>query len=97
MARRLGTLLGALLALVLSVTLLGAAPAPADESAPARTPDWAALVPDRTTQVVRTVSSHEFCRRVWCTVTQAWERDAQGAWTKVREFRSTMAETPSHG
>jgi L,D-peptidoglycan transpeptidase YkuD (ErfK/YbiS/YcfS/YnhG family) len=46
-------------------------------------------VPARTTQVVRTVSSHRFCRQRWCTVTQAWER-RDGRWTKVREFRSTI-------
>lgn len=82
MVRRLGSLL----ALVLSVTVLASVRVPAQ----AATPSWAALLPDATTQVVRTVSSHEFCRRAWCTVTQAWERDAEGAWTQVREFRSTI-------
>ncbi len=66
--------------------MLAGAPAPAE----ARSPAWADLVPDGTTQVVRTVSSHEFCRRAWCTITQAWERDAEGTWTKVREVRSTI-------
>ncbi|HYF71869.1 MAG TPA: hypothetical protein VD864_03555 [Nocardioides sp.] len=80
--------LGALLALVLSTTVLAVVPAPAQ----AWTPPWAELVPSGTTQVVRTVSSHEHCRRVWCTVTQAWERDAEGAWKKVREFRSTIGK-----
>lgn len=51
---------------------------------------WARLVPDRTTQVVRTISSREYCRQVWCTVTQAWEKDAEGRWQKRREFRSTI-------
>jgi L,D-peptidoglycan transpeptidase YkuD (ErfK/YbiS/YcfS/YnhG family) len=55
----------------------------------ARTPAWAELVPPDTTQVVRTVSSHRYCRQVWCTLTQAWER-TDGRWTKVREFRSTI-------
>jgi L,D-peptidoglycan transpeptidase YkuD (ErfK/YbiS/YcfS/YnhG family) len=54
------------------------------------TPPWAALVPDGTTQVVRTISSHEYCRRIWCTLTQAWERDRDGRWQKAREFRSTI-------
>jgi L,D-peptidoglycan transpeptidase YkuD (ErfK/YbiS/YcfS/YnhG family) len=86
-ARRLGTLVSAL---TLGLTLLGAAPAPAQSPARAWTPPWAELVPTRTDQVVRTVSSHRFCRRVWCTVTQAWERDPDGGWTKVRQFRSTI-------
>lgn len=51
---------------------------------------WAQLLPERTTQVVRTISSREYCRQVWCTVTQAWEKDAAGRWQKVREFRSTI-------
>lgn len=48
------------------------------------------LVPADTSQVVRTVSSRDHCRRAWCTVTQAWRKDADGDWTKVREFRSTI-------
>jgi L,D-peptidoglycan transpeptidase YkuD (ErfK/YbiS/YcfS/YnhG family) len=40
--------------------------------------------------VVRTVSSRAYCRQVWCTVTQAWQRSADGTWTQVREFRSTI-------
>jgi len=55
-----------------------------------REPAWAAHLPAGTTQVVRTVSSHEWCRRVWCTVTQAWSKDADGTWTKVRELRSSI-------
>ncbi|GAA1153264.1 L,D-transpeptidase family protein [Nocardioides aquiterrae] len=83
MVRRLGALVSAL---ALPLTLLAAAPAPAQ----AWTPPWADLVPAKTTQVVRTVSSHEFCRQRWCTVTQAWEKDDHGRWQKVREFRSTI-------
>ena len=83
MVRRLGTLVTAL---ALGATLLAVTPA----SAQAWTPPWATLVPQRTDQVVRTVSSHRFCRRVWCTVTQAWRRDDDGRWRKVREFRSTI-------
>lgn len=73
-------------AFVVGVTTLAGAPAPAVAAAPA----WAALVPDGTSQVVRTVSSHRFCRQAWCTVTQAWKRDSQGRWRQVREFRSTI-------
>lgn len=83
MVRRLGALVGAL---ALGLTLLASVPAPAQ----AWTPPWAKLVPERTTQVVRTVSSHAFCRQRWCTVTQAWEKDAAGRWHKVRQFRSTI-------
>lgn len=53
-------------------------------------PGWARLLPDRTTQVVRTVSSRRYCRQVWCTVTQAWQKDAGSGWTMVRQFRSTI-------
>lgn len=58
---------------------------------PAPEPTWARLLPAGTTQVVRTVSSREYCRREWCAVTQAWERDDGGRWDQVREFRSTIA------
>ncbi|WP_435769281.1 L,D-transpeptidase family protein [Nocardioides sp. SYSU DS0651] len=57
---------------------------PGDEAAP-----WAALVPPATRQVVRTVSSTRWCRRVHCTVTQAWVR-RDGRWALVREFRSSI-------
>ena len=85
-------------AVALAATTLAAAPAPAEvrpqaqprAQARAWTPPWAPLVPDRTTQVVRTVSSHRFCHQVWCTVTQAWERDREGRWHQVRELRSTI-------
>ncbi len=83
MARRLGT---ALCTLLLGLTLLAASPAPAQ----AWTPPWASLVPDHTTQVVRTVTSHRYCRKAWCTVTQAWQQGRDGRWAKVREFRSTI-------
>lgn len=83
MVRRLGVLVS-LATLVL--TVLAVTPAPAQ----AWTPPWASLVPKHTTQVVRTVSRHRYCHQVWCTVTQAWEKDADGRWTKVREFRSTI-------
>ena len=76
---------------MLSLTLLTFSPAPAQTQERTDEPAWASLVPAGTTQVVRTVSSHEYCRRVWCTVTQAWEKDDEGSWTKVREFRSMIA------
>ncbi|WP_243057354.1 L,D-transpeptidase family protein [Nocardioides sp. SR21] len=81
MVRRLGTLV---LGLTLGLLTLTVAPAQAEQR------PWAQLVPERTTQVVRTISSREHCRQVWCTVTQAWEKDADGRWTKRREFRSTI-------
>lgn len=55
-------------------------------------PAFAGLVPAATSQVVRTVSSRRYCRRVFCTVTQAWRKDAAGVWTLRREFRSTIGE-----
>jgi L,D-peptidoglycan transpeptidase YkuD (ErfK/YbiS/YcfS/YnhG family) len=67
------------------------APAPppaASVSAPG--PAFASRVPDRTSQVVRTVSSRRWCARRWCSVTQAWRRDADGRWDMVRRFRSTI-------
>ena len=84
MVRRLGALASAL---ALALTLLAAGPAPAQ----AWTPPWADLVPARTTQVVRTVSSDRWCTDPWCTITQAWQRDADGSWWLVREFRSHPA------
>jgi L,D-peptidoglycan transpeptidase YkuD (ErfK/YbiS/YcfS/YnhG family) len=98
--RRLGALVGALsLTLTLAVVAAPAAPAAVPDSAPAPerswTPPWANLVPARTTQVVRTVSSHEFCRQRWCTVTQAWAK-RDGRWHKVRELRSTIGRNGWH-
>ena len=66
-----------------------AAPAASAPTA-ARAPAWAADLPAVTSQVVRTVSSRAFCRRVWCTVTQAWQRGADGRWSKVRQLRSSI-------
>jgi L,D-peptidoglycan transpeptidase YkuD (ErfK/YbiS/YcfS/YnhG family) len=81
--------LGAALALALAATLLVGV-GPAATAATPRVPEWAALVPDGTDQVVRTVSSREHCRQVWCTVTQAWQRSPIGRWTKVAELRSSI-------
>ncbi len=53
------------------------------------TPAWAKQLPDSTRQVVRTVSSDFWCRRVYCTVTQAWQRQ-RGVWHIVKHFRSTI-------
>ena len=88
----LGALLGILLGILLAVTLLPAPPAAAGAGTrPASAePGWARLLPRRTTQVVRTVSSHRFCRQVYCTVTQAWQRGADGRWVERREFRSQI-------
>jgi L,D-peptidoglycan transpeptidase YkuD (ErfK/YbiS/YcfS/YnhG family) len=88
MPSRLGPVL---VALVLAGTLCGVLPAEAAAPhAPRTEPAWAADVPARTTQVVRTVSSRRYCHRVWCTLTQAWQRSEDGRWELVREFRSTI-------
>jgi L,D-peptidoglycan transpeptidase YkuD (ErfK/YbiS/YcfS/YnhG family) len=80
-----------LLAILLAGTLCTVVPADAARPSAGRAqPSWATLVPTGTSQVVRTVSSGTHCRKVWCTVTQAWERGDDGDWTKVREFRSTI-------
>lgn len=84
MLGRLGSLL---VALALLATTWAVVPTPAAAAPP---PAWATFLPASTTQVVRTVSRRTYCHRVWCTVTQAWERDADGQWTKRREFRSTI-------
>ncbi|WP_345529762.1 L,D-transpeptidase family protein [Nocardioides endophyticus] len=88
MLTRLG---GPLVALLLVGTTCALVPAPATAASDRRLdPAWAAVVPAGTTQVVRTVSSRKYCRKVWCTVTQAWERGADGGWTNRREFRSSI-------
>lgn len=79
-----------ILALSLGAATLAGLPAEATAPAVPQHPRWVKLLPKDTTQVVRTVSSREYCRQKWCTVTQAWERDDEGAWTKVKEFRSTI-------
>lgn len=83
--------LGTLMVLVGFVAggLVPAAPAAADEPVP-DAPAFASRLPADTTQVVRTVSSRKWCKKVYCTVTQAWEKGADGAWTMVRAFRSTI-------
>lgn len=87
--------LTAILALLLACASLAVGTTtPAAGAPPERTayvaPAWADLVPRRTTQVVRTVSSRRHCRQVWCTLTQAWRKRADGRWEKVRELRSTI-------
>jgi L,D-peptidoglycan transpeptidase YkuD (ErfK/YbiS/YcfS/YnhG family) len=42
-------------------------------------PAWTKLLPDDTTQVVRTVRSKEWCPEVYCARTEAWER-VDGVW-----------------
>jgi L,D-peptidoglycan transpeptidase YkuD (ErfK/YbiS/YcfS/YnhG family) len=46
-------------------------------------------VPAETTQVVRTISTHRWCRARYCTVTQAWQK-VDGTWRLLRQFRSTI-------
>ncbi|MFC6340934.1 hypothetical protein ACFP8W_03015, partial [Nocardioides hankookensis] len=88
MLQRLGKLLVTLALVGTTCAVLPAqASAPAGRSAE---PPWASRLPAGTSQVVRTVSSRTYCRQVWCTVTQAWERSEDGTWLKVREFRSTI-------
>jgi L,D-peptidoglycan transpeptidase YkuD (ErfK/YbiS/YcfS/YnhG family) len=52
-------------------------------------PGFASAVPATTTQGVRTISSRRWCRKVFCTVTQAWQKDDTG-WRLVRQFRSSI-------
>lgn len=90
MLARLGILLCTLLVATPAYAVGSAPAAPSARAAAPTSPAWAELVPAATTQVVRTASSRKYCRRVWCTVTQAWQREEDGSWTKVREFRSTI-------
>lgn len=46
---------------------------------PAAAPSWAAALPADTTQVLRTASSHQWCEKVSCARTEAWEK-VDGAW-----------------
>ena len=83
----------ALAGVVLAADLL-VAPAAGASSAHHPLPDphapaFAAKVPAGTTQVVRTISSHRWCKADYCTVTQAWKKKASG-WRLVRQFRSTI-------
>jgi L,D-peptidoglycan transpeptidase YkuD (ErfK/YbiS/YcfS/YnhG family) len=78
-------LLAALAAVVALSTGTGSTPAaahPRPVAPPYVAPDFAAQVPATTTQVVRTVRTDRWCARVWCTVTQAWER-VDGRWRIV--------------
>ena len=81
--RRLGLLIATLL------IATGVTAAPAHAAPRPDVPGFADDVPASTTQVVRTISSKRWCRRVYCTVTQAWRKDAAG-WHLVRQFRSTI-------
>ena len=83
--------LGLVAVIVLSLIALATPPSSA-RSVPAAHPQhpaFAGRVPASTTQVVRTISSHRWCRQVWCTVTQAWEKH-DGEWRLLRQFRSTI-------
>jgi L,D-peptidoglycan transpeptidase YkuD (ErfK/YbiS/YcfS/YnhG family) len=86
--RRLGVLLVGLLLSLLGATTL--VPAPVSAARPR--PDvagFAGAVPATTMQVVRTISSERWCRKVSCTLTQAWQKDETG-WHLLRQFRSTI-------
>jgi len=76
--------------LLLATGLLAPAASAGAATAVHREPSWARLLPARTSQVVRTVTSHYWCRQVYCSVTQAWQRGDDGTWHKVRQFRSTI-------
>ncbi|GAB7004315.1 hypothetical protein JCM18899A_17880 [Nocardioides sp. AN3] len=84
---RLGVLLAGLL--LLPLVLVAPAASRASLALQPDRPSFAAAVPTTTTQVVRTISSRRWCRKVSCTVTQAWQRDTSG-WHLVRQFRSTI-------
>jgi L,D-peptidoglycan transpeptidase YkuD (ErfK/YbiS/YcfS/YnhG family) len=87
--RRLGIVLAALLTVTMLVAPTGAQAKNTPVRAGVRSTAFATVVPADTTQVVRTISSHRWCRDVWCTVTQAWEK-RDGTWTLLRQFRSTI-------
>jgi len=88
--RRLGLVIAALLcAVTLLVAPAGAQAGTAAVRARAGSPPFAGLLPASTTQVVRTISSRRWCRQIWCTETQAWEK-RDGAWQLLRRFRSTI-------
>lgn len=63
---------------------------PAQSTKMAADPAFVRLLPQGTRQVVRTVRTHRWCDQRWCTVTQLWQADTGGIWTKVRAFRSTI-------
>ncbi|HZE66257.1 MAG TPA: L,D-transpeptidase family protein [Sporichthyaceae bacterium] len=60
-------------------------------------PAWAKGLTADTTQVIRTVRSHHWCQRVYCTQTEAWEK-VDGRWRLAKGpgrddkavFRSTI-------
>ena len=90
-------------ALVLStVTVSGVSAAgigtglPGAAAATYQPPRFAAKVPAATTQVVRTVRTNRWCGKVFCTVTQAWQK-VNGQWRIAKradgskaQFRSTI-------
>lgn len=86
--RRLGTVLASLLVLLALLAPSPVRAAPGPQAAP-RVAAFADAVPARTTQVVRTISSHRWCRQIYCTVTQAWQKE-DGTWRLLRQFRSTI-------
>lgn len=93
--RALARTLGLLAAAATVGATLTAVTAPA-ASAGTSGPVFAERVPAATSQVVRTVRTHRWCGRVFCTKTQAWEKVAD-RWQLARladgrtaVFRSTI-------
>jgi L,D-peptidoglycan transpeptidase YkuD (ErfK/YbiS/YcfS/YnhG family) len=94
--RRLRALPVALVTSVVAVAATLTAVTAPGASAATGQPAFAERVPASTTQVVRTVRTHRWCDRVYCTKTQAWEKVAD-SWQLARlpdgrpaEFRSTI-------
>lgn len=70
----------ALSAVLLIVGTVGSSDsAVASHAKPIEGPAWTRGLPANTTQVVRTVRSNQWCARVYCARTEAWERVA-GVW-----------------
>jgi L,D-peptidoglycan transpeptidase YkuD (ErfK/YbiS/YcfS/YnhG family) len=71
-------------------------PEPASKPYPGE-PSWARALPADTTQVIRTTQTHTWCRQVYCTKTEAWEK-IDGRWRVAKGpgrdgravFRSTI-------
>jgi L,D-peptidoglycan transpeptidase YkuD (ErfK/YbiS/YcfS/YnhG family) len=71
-------------------------PEPANKPYPGE-PSWARDLPADTTQVIRTTSTHLWCKQIYCTKTEAWEK-VDGRWRLAKGpgrngravFRSTI-------
>lgn len=67
----------------LAIANVGVQPGPlkaALAKQPVAAPAWARDLPADTAQVVRTVRTTTWCKQIWCTRTEAWEK-VDGAWT----------------